>query len=105
MTLSSELQLDVLENVRSMENIVRRYRDQAETEGRLSDQVVQALLQAGVGRLYLPKSLGGLEVDPCTCAAVTQALARVDSSAAWFVMVANAAKLNAGHWPMKLSRT
>jgi alkylation response protein AidB-like acyl-CoA dehydrogenase len=57
------------------------------------------MLEAGVARLYLPESLSGLEVDPVTCARVTECLALADPSAAWFVMVANSAKLMAAAWP------
>ncbi len=57
------------------------------------------LVEAGVARLYLPASLGGLEVDPVTCARVTETLALADPAAAWFVMVANSAKLMASAWP------
>jgi alkylation response protein AidB-like acyl-CoA dehydrogenase len=79
--------------------VVRSGADRAETEGRLSDEVVAALIEAGVARLYLPQTLGGLEVDPVTCALVTERIARADPSAAWFVMVANSAKLMAAGWP------
>jgi alkylation response protein AidB-like acyl-CoA dehydrogenase len=78
-------------------------RDAAEAAGRLDDDVVAALLQAGVARLYLPRSLGGLEVSPLTCARVTERLAGADPAAAWFVMVANAARLMAQYWPESLA--
>lgn len=71
----------------------------AEDNGRLAEQTVRAMIEAGVARLYLPESLGGLEVDPVTCARVTEQLAAADPSAAWFVMVANSAKLMASAWP------
>lgn len=94
------------------QEIVRRFTDcsatvlthsgEAEALGRLPVPVVTALIDAGVARLYLPRSLGGLEVDPLTCAEVTSTLARADTSAAWFVMVANAARLMAQYWPQAL---
>ena len=83
-------------------DIVAEHRAWAEAQGRLADPVVNALLSAGAARLYLPESLGGLQVDPITCAAVTERIARVDSAAAWFVMVANSAKLAAANWPLEL---
>ena len=76
----------------------------AEANGRLADATVRALIDAGVSRLYLPESLGGLEVDPMTCAAITETLADADPAAAWFVMVANAAKLGAAAWPETMVR-
>ncbi len=74
----------------------------AERDARLGRSVVDALVEAGVARLFLAESLGGLEVDPVTCAEVTQTLARADTAAAWFVMVANAARLMAASWPEPL---
>lgn len=76
----------------------------SEQHGRLADATVSALLDAGVARLYLPESLGGLEVDPLTCAAITESIAEADPAAAWFVMVANAARLAAAAWPESLVR-
>jgi alkylation response protein AidB-like acyl-CoA dehydrogenase len=80
-------------------DVVSAWSDWAETEGRLADEAAAALIKAGVARLYLPRALGGLEVDPVTCAQVTERIARADPSAAWFVMVANSAKLMAASWP------
>jgi indole-3-acetate monooxygenase len=93
---------DIIDRFAQTTDTVVAHRQEAEECGRLSSPVVAALVDAGVARLYLPASLSGLEVDPLTCAAVTATLARADASAAWFVMVANAARLMAQYWPAQL---
>ncbi len=65
-------------------------------------EAVAALRQHGVDNLFLAQSLGGEEVDPVTCALITERIARVDTAAAWFVMVANAPRLMAASWPQQL---
>lgn len=79
--------------------LIREHSALAEQTGRLAKPVVDAMVEAGVARLFLAESLGGLEVDPLTCARVTETLAQADSAAGWFVMVANAARLMASTWP------
>lgn len=79
--------------------LIRKHAPAAEQQARLSKPVVTSLVEAGVARLFLAESLGGLEVDPVTCAQVTETIARADSAAGWFVMVANAARLMASSWP------
>jgi len=74
----------------------------AEQHGRLHESAIGALVEAGVPRLYLPKSLGGYEVTPATCAYVTECLADADPAAAWHVMVYNAARLMAATWPLTM---
>ena len=74
----------------------------AEEHGRLHDDAVQCLRDIGVPRLYLPASLGGMEVAPHVCAQVCGLLADADPSAAWFVMVYNAARLMAATWPVAM---
>ncbi len=83
-------------------DVAASHREEAERCGRLSAATVSALVDAGVARLYLPRTLGGLEVDPLSCAAVTERFADADSAAGWFVMVANAARLMAQYWPEAL---
>ena len=89
----------VLSRFEAAAEVAARHADWAEENARLADETVTALLEAGVARLYLPESLAGFEVDPVTCARVTERLALADPSAAWFVMVANSAKLMASAWP------
>src|SRR5215217_2497403 len=58
-------------------------------EHRLSPDVINALREAGFLRLFLPKSLGGLEVDPLTAAKLVEEVARHNTAAGWVMMVAN----------------
>jgi alkylation response protein AidB-like acyl-CoA dehydrogenase len=60
-----------------------------ENNGRLSSSVVNALKQAGFYKLFLPKSLDGLEADPLTVAKVVEEVAKHNTAAGWSLMVAN----------------
>ena len=93
---------ELLAKVAAIAPIIERHRDAAESSGDLSADVVDALKASGLVNLLLPRSLGGLEVDPVTCANVVHALSRHDSCAGWFLMVANAARLSAASWSAAL---
>jgi alkylation response protein AidB-like acyl-CoA dehydrogenase len=73
----------LLEAVRRITPVIRDHREQAEHERRLSTPVVDAMAEAGLWRLGTPRSLGGLEVDPLTCARVVEEVAQADSAAGW----------------------
>ena len=92
----------LLARVEEIASVIAAHRDEAETQGELSAAVVDALKSTGLVNLFLPHSLGGLECDPVTCARVVHAVARLDSCAGWFLMVANAARLSAATWPKSL---
>ena len=74
----------------------------AEQHARLHPASVEALVAAGVPRLYLPRALQGFAVPPSVCAQACEVLADADSAAAWHVMVYNAARLMASTWPADL---
>lgn len=93
---------DVLAQVEAVKEIVKQHSPWAEQHCRLHDESFAALVRAKVPRLFLPVGLGGLEVDPITCALVTERLANADSAAAWHVMVFNVARLMAAQWPASL---
>lgn len=68
-----------------------RVRDAApaiEQARRLPPDLVDALRDAGLMHLLLPRDLGGREVDPVTCAQVAEIIAAADASAGWCVMLA-----------------
>jgi alkylation response protein AidB-like acyl-CoA dehydrogenase len=93
---------EVLKRIDSVSGVIERHAGWAEQQGRLHDRALQALVEAQVPRLFLPASLGGLEVDPVTCALACEKLAVADTAAAWHVMVFNAARLMAAQWPQAL---
>lgn len=69
--------------------LLREHASEGEAQRRPARATIEALREAKFFRLLVPRSLGGLEVDPVTCARVIEAAARFDSAAGWAVMVAN----------------
>jgi alkylation response protein AidB-like acyl-CoA dehydrogenase len=63
--------------------------DEAEARGTLQAATVDALESLGFFRLKLPAVLGGAEADPVTYLEVIEALAYIDTSAAWTTMIGN----------------
>jgi alkylation response protein AidB-like acyl-CoA dehydrogenase len=61
--------------------------DEAEARATLPKATVQALYEAGLFALKLPAVLGGAEADPVTQIEVIEAVARLDASAGWCVMI------------------
>src|SRR5262245_39387419 len=55
---------------------IREHAAEAEKKRRLSPVVIDALREAGVFRLLLPRSFGGLEIDPISYALITEDRAR-----------------------------
>lgn len=80
---------DLIERARKLGPLVTDHSNEAEQSRRLSRHVVAALREAGLFRLFTPRSLGGLEMDPLTCAVVIEEVAGFDSAAGWSLMVAN----------------
>src|SRR2546430_11840613 len=63
--------------------VIRDHTAEAERERRLSRAVLNALTDAGLLHMCTPRSLGGLEADPLTCARVVEEVAGADSAAGW----------------------
>ena len=73
----------LLEAARHIAPVIRDHNAEAERERRLSKPVLEALTEAGLLRMFTPRSLGGLEVDPLTCARVVEEVSAADSVAGW----------------------
>jgi alkylation response protein AidB-like acyl-CoA dehydrogenase len=62
---------------------VRRYAARAEAERRLAPEVVEALHEAGVFRIWVPRAHGGLELEPRLGLWLVEELSRIDGSVGW----------------------
>src|SRR5262249_57930132 len=59
----------------------------------LSATVVHSLAEAGLCRMCIPHTLGGLEVSPLTFYRVVEEVARIDGSTGWCLFIGGAAPL------------
>jgi len=74
---------DLLATVELLRPIIEANRDRAEAERRLPAEVYQAMFDAGLFGMLAPRKYGGLEVHPVEAMQVWEAVARIDSAAAW----------------------
>lgn len=69
--------------------LIAQHSTASEHNRRVSAVVMKAFKEAGFIRMVTPQSLGGLEVDPVTCARVVEEVSRFDSAAGWTLQAAN----------------
>jgi alkylation response protein AidB-like acyl-CoA dehydrogenase len=62
---------------------------EGETLRTMPEDLVSTAKRAGLFRLALPRSLGGLELDPRTIVEVLETLSRADGSAGWTILIGN----------------
>jgi alkylation response protein AidB-like acyl-CoA dehydrogenase len=74
---------DYLARARKLRPLIAGAADEAERRRELTPEVVEALIDNGIFRMLLPKSLSGAELDPLTYTAVLEELAQGDGSPAW----------------------
>src|SRR6516225_4129661 len=77
----------LIEAARRIAPLVRACRDEGERERRPPAQVLAAKHEARLFRMYIPKVLDGLEIDPITSMIVVEEIARADAAAAWNLML------------------
>jgi alkylation response protein AidB-like acyl-CoA dehydrogenase len=75
---------------------IRAARDELEEIRRVPPSLVQALADAGLLQLPLPRSMGGLELPPLTAFRAIEELSKIDGSVGWCAMIATAGSLFAG---------
>lgn len=92
---------DLVQTAIKLSSILNQNISEEENNGRLSPPVVKALKEAGFYKLFLPKSLGGLEADPLTVAKAVEEISRYNTAAGWSLMVANTTQLMLSRIPEK----
>lgn len=78
---------ELLAAVDRLAPLIREHADRGERERHLADPIVEALQDAELYRMLVPRELGGLQVDPLTFYQVVEALARIDGSTGWCMFI------------------
>jgi alkylation response protein AidB-like acyl-CoA dehydrogenase len=95
----------LLERARRAAAEIAPWAHEIEAERRLPPAVVQALVQAGVFKLLVPRAYGGAEASLVTLVAVLDEIARADGSAGWCAMIGASSGLMAGFLSDDVART
>lgn len=95
------IQKDLVQAASELGPVISQYIDEEEKNRRLSGPVLDALNKLSFTRLFLPKTLGGLEADPLTAARVVEEVARHNTAAGWCMMVANTSAWWCSRFPEK----
>ena len=75
--------LDLVERARALAPLIVREADEIERTRRLTSAVTQALIENGLYRALLPKSLGGIEASLEAFMQMQEEIAKADASTAW----------------------
>lgn len=77
------LRQDYIERARELVPMLREASDEIEKNRQTSEHCVAAMVERGIFKMLLPKSIGGGELDPLTYTAVLEILGAADGSTAW----------------------
>src|SRR6516165_6409210 len=86
---------ELLERVQQIAPVVREHAEQGEQQRHLADPIVEAIREAGLYQMLVPRELGGLQVDPLTFYLVVEALAWMDGSTGWCMFINGGAPISA----------
>lgn len=92
---------DWIARVHDIASVIIAHRDQGEAKRRLARPIIEALRDAGFYRMWVPRALGGHEVDPITMLRVVEELARLDGATAWSMMACANSALLAARLPLE----
>src|SRR5437870_311315 len=100
----TELARKYLERARELVPILAAAGDEIERGREVTRPVVDAMIERGIFRMLLPRSLGGAELDPLTYTAVLEELARGDGSPAWCLGQNSGCSMIAPYLPPETAR-
>jgi alkylation response protein AidB-like acyl-CoA dehydrogenase len=95
---------DLLEAVDRIRPLIKEHADSAEANRQLSGVVYDAMYEAGLFAMLAPKAYGGLELHPVDAMQVWEAVARIDSAAAWNLVMNQAISAYAAWLPPEGAR-
>jgi indole-3-acetate monooxygenase len=82
---------ELLERARGIGPLLNEHAQWGDENGRLADEVVDALHENRIFGVWVPRELGGSELDPVNSLKVIEELTAADASTAWVTMAASLA--------------
>lgn len=96
--------MNPIATARELHSELRARSEEIEKARRLPADLARTLAQAGLFRLMIPKSLGGLELDPLKSLQTIEAVSEADASAGWCVMIAATSAMKAAYLEPAIAR-
>lgn len=96
---------DVAAAAEALVPLILAHRDEGERIRRLPDAVADALTDAGLFQMYLPRSMGGRELPPLTAFRAIETLSKADGSAGWCAMIGSSLSAFMGWMPVHIGRS
>ena len=84
-TATADRILPYLDAIQNLSSLIAQHRESSDRDRHISQSVYDKLADAGLFRLWLPKSLGGPELSPVEFLTVVEAAAALDGSVGWIV--------------------
>src|SRR5215831_16131860 len=93
-----------IEAARALAPQIAACADESERARRLPLPLVHAMAQAGLFRLWIPRSLGGEETDPMTLVRVVEEVSRADGATGWCLAIGGEYGVFGGYLPADAAR-
>src|SRR5271170_5695873 len=102
--MTSDSATSFIDAAKALAPQIRASAEESERARRLSLPVVDAMAQAGLFRLWIPRALGGEETDPLTFFRVVEEVSKADGAAGWCVALCGGNNVFAGYLPADAAR-
>ena len=93
-----------IDAARALAPQIQGFAEEIERSRRLPLPLVEAVAQAGLFRLWVPRALGGEETDPMTLVRVVEEISRADGSVGWCVAIGGGSGVFGGYLPSDAAR-
>ena len=96
--------MSIIASAHDLHPLLSSRAEEIEKARRLPSDIAQTLAAAGLYRLLVPKSLGGLEADPATAMQAIEAVGEADAACGWCVMIAATSAMKSAYLDPAIAR-
>ena len=96
--------MDVVARAKALQESVRPRSREIEEARRFPADLARTMAEAGLFRMAVPRSLGGLEVEAATLLRAIELVGEADGSAGWCLMIGVTSTVIAAYLPREVAR-